>query len=139
MGGGTGTGPESLEEKAVEIIVHGDLQKIVQILGSVKSVSGFNKDLESLYSNQKVLYINLNPKTSTKKNYVGLLKFQGSSPVRGGDIIKAGLSLGSYSEESGGGYILYLGILKKDGSFGRIDYEDGYNPMHDDARRLGLC
>ena len=129
MGGGTGTGPESLEEKAVEIIVHGDLQKIVQISGSVESISGYNKE------NQKFLHIKL----KTRNPYVGLLKFQGTSPVRGGDIIKAGLSLGSYSEESGSGYILYLGILKKDGSFGRIDYEDGYNPMHDDARRLGLC
>lgn len=134
MGGETGTETKTLEEKAVEIIFKGDPHKIVQILGSVKSVSGFNKDLEFLYSNQKVLYINL----KTIKNYVRLLKFYGTSPVRGGDIIKAGLILNAYSEKDGSGYLLYLGILKQDGSFGRIDYMDDYTPMHDDAKRLGL-
>ncbi|MBA7598176.1 hypothetical protein ES703_05187 [subsurface metagenome] len=127
---------KDLEEKAVEIRVRGDLHKIVQILGSVESVSGFNKD-------QKFLDINL----KTIKNYVGLLKFYGTSPVRGGDIIKAGLVLNvyygkrwqrTYSKKDGSGSLLYLGILKQDGSFGRIDFMDGYNPMHDDAIKLGL-
>jgi hypothetical protein len=131
---------KSLEEKAVEIEIDKNLIKVVSIECSVESVSGYNKPIEinimsdTIY--QKKLHITLDPKTSTED--IGLLKFQGTSPVRGGDNIKAGLILDKYSEKYEGGNILYLGILKQDGSFGRIDYMDGYNPMHGDASKLGL-
>jgi len=121
---------KDLEKKAVEIIVRGDPHKIVQILGSVESVSGFNRP-------QEFLHIVLDPKTSTPEK-IGLLKFQGTSPVRGGDRIKVGLILDEYFEKHGVGNILYLDVLKQNGSFGRRDFMDGYNPMQKDIEKLGL-
>ena len=119
---------KDLEEKAVEIEVNEDLQKIVQIVGSVESVSGFNE--------RGFLHINSDFKISP----IGKirLKFKGTSPVRGGDRIKAGLILSQYFEEEGEGDLLYLGILKQDGSFGRIDYADDYNVLPWAIKELGL-
>jgi len=130
MGGGTGTGPKSLEEKAVEIEVQGDPQKIIKIQGSVESVSGFN-------AGQKFLHISLDSKTSTPEK-IGLLKFYGESPVRRGDIIRAGLILEEDVKEYGTGRALYVEIMEKDGSLTRRDFMDGYNPMQHDVEKLGL-
>jgi len=144
---------KNLEEKAVEIEVEkGVLKKIVKIEGSVDRVSGFNEPIgispttplttigqpikSYITGYQKKLQIVLDSKTSTHK--ISLLKFQGTSPVRDGDRIKAGLILDEYFERHQIGNILYLGMLKQDGSFGRIDYMDGYNPTHGDASKLGL-
>ena len=141
---------KDLEEKAVEIRIQGDLQKIVKIEGSVDRVNGFNEPIKIIPSPsikqilggsdtigyQKKLQIVLDSKTSTHK--ISLLKFKGTSPVRDGDRIKAGLILDEYFERHRIGNILYLGMLKQDGSFGRIDYMDGYNPTHGDASKLRL-
>jgi len=143
---------KDLEKKAVEVEIDKNLIKVVSIECSVESVSGFNKPVKIspttphtiigqpirsyLTGYQKKLHITLDPKTSTEN--IGLLKFQGTSPVRGGDNIKAGLILDKYSETYEGGNILYLGILKQDGSLERVDFMDGYNPTHGDAKKLGL-
>jgi hypothetical protein len=122
---------KDLEEKAVEIRLHGDIQKIVETKGSVIRVSGFNKE------DQKRLHIVLDSRTSTPEK-IELLKFYGESPVRGGDTISAGLILDQYSEKGGRGYILYLEILKQDGSLERIDFMYNYDPSLEDTKKLGL-
>lgn len=141
---------KDLEKKAVEIEINKNLIKVVSVEGSVKSVSGFNKPIEIKISTgsigeapnshitgyQKKLNIILDPNTSTED--IELLKFQGTSSVKGGDRIKAGLILDDYFKRRGIGTILYVGILKQDGSFGRIDYIDGYNPMQHEVIKLGL-
>jgi hypothetical protein len=128
MGGGTGTGPKSLEEKAIEIEIGGKPTKVVSVEGLVESVSGYNKPIE------------ISP--TTAKTVIGKsissLKFKGTSPVRTMDIIRAGLILDKDFERVRIGDILYLGILKQDRSFGRIDYIDGYTPTQQDIERLGL-
>ena len=143
---------KDLEEKAVEIEINKTLTKVVSVEGSVEFVEGFNEPVEisSITSStitgktissyltgyQKKLHIALDPESNPKE--IELLKFKGTSPVREGDTIKAGLILDEYSKRYRIGNILYLGLLKKDGSFGRVDYADGYNPTQGDAKKLGL-
>ncbi len=142
---------KDLEKKAIKIRVHGDLQKIVQIWGSVEFVEGFNEPIKisSITSStitgktissyltgyQKKLHIALDPESNPEE--IKLLNFKGTSPVRGGDKIKVGLILDEYFERYRIGNILYLGILKQEGSSERIDYMDGYNPTQGDAKKLG--
>jgi len=147
---------KKLEEKAVEIFLNKTDEiptKVVSVEGSVESVSGFNEPIKIspvtplttigqpiksyITGYQKKLHIVLNPKTSTPEK-IGLLNFQGTSPVRGGDRIKAGLILDEYFEKHGVGNILYLDILKQGGFFWRRDFVDGYNPMQNDIEKLGL-
>jgi len=144
---------KNLEEKAVEIEIDKNLIKVVSVEGSVKSVSGFNKPIKIspitpstsfgksirsyLTGHQKRLQIALYPETSTPEK-IGLLKFKGTSPVRKGDLIKAGLILGEDVEKYGTGDALYIDIFEKDGSLVRRDFMDGYNPTHGDAKKLGL-
>ena len=143
---------KDLEEKAVEIEINKNLTKVVSVEGSVKSVSGFNKPIKIspvtpstsfgkpipsyLTGHQKRLQIALDSKTSTYK--IGLLKFKGTSPIRKGDHIKAGLILGEEIEKYSTGDALYIDIFEKDGSLVRRDFMDGYNPTHGDAKKLGL-
>ena len=138
----TGTLSKNLEEKAVEIEINETLTKVVSVEGSVESVSGFNEpiilkiDHTTIVGYQKKLHINLDPETSTE--CIGLLKFKGTSPVKGGDRIKAGLILEEYFKRYRIGNILYLEVLKQDGCLERRDFIDGYNPIHGDAKKLGL-
>ena len=143
---------KNLEEKAVEIDINETLTKVVSVEGSVESVSGFNEPIKMspttphtiigqpiksyIIGYQKKLHINLDPETSTE--CIGLLKFKGTSPVKGGDRIKAGLILEEYFKRYRIGNILYLEVLKQDGCLERRDFIDGYNPIHGDAKKLGL-
>jgi len=143
---------KNLEEKAIEIEINKDLTKVVPVEGSVEFVEGFNEPIKisSITSStitgktissyltgyQKELHIALDPESNPEE--IKLLKFKGTSPVRGGDRIKVGLILDEYFERYKIANILYLGILKQDGSSERIDYMDGYNPTQGDAKKLGL-
>jgi len=146
----------SLEEKAVEIKVEGIPKKVVEVRGVVGDVQGFNELIRMnltpeqmlagpppLY--QKFLSISLEPETCI----INLLRFKGTSPVKGGDIIRAGLILGENVEKGCTGEALYVDILEEDrysgrrvleegGSLARRDFIDGYNPTHSDAEKLGL-
>ena len=144
---------KNLEEKAVEIEVQGVVKKVVEIKGSIIYVNGFNKPIEisptttktiigkpipsHITGYQKELNIVLNPMTSTNKTV--LIKFKGTSPVREGDRIEAGLILDKDFKKYKVGEIIYLGILNQDGFPGRRDFIDGYNLTPNDAKKLGLA
>ena len=145
---------KNLEEKAVEIEIQGVVKKVTEINGLVKNVSGYNKPIKikdhsigsitryldfQTTGYQKELLIFSDSKISTDEIISLNFSFRGTSPVRGGDRIKVGLILDKdieiiYRTRN----ILYLGILNQNGSLGRIDYEEGYTPLVNDIKKLGL-
>jgi hypothetical protein len=152
MGGGTGTGPKSLEEKAVEVEVNGVPTKVVSIEGFVTFVKTFSEPITISPKSplipfgqpiksyrvgyQKKLHISLDPEKSTEN--IGLLKFKGTSSVEGGDHVRASLILEEYIEKSGTGEVLYIEKIGSNGIATRRDYMDGYKPTRDDLEKLRL-
>ena len=133
---------DALEQKAVEIKVGGEKKEISEIEGVVKDVYGFNELIKikpkgheifagpppSYY--QRHLSISLDSETST--HHIPQIKFIGTSPVRGGDRIRAGLIVDSaFPKEA-----IYVGILKEDDSYERIDFMNGYDPQQEDTEKL---
>jgi len=147
MGGETGTGTKTLEEKAVEIEVQGDIKKVVEIKGLVDCVKGSSEPIfippriairpRSTYLTgyKRNLHITLDPKSSGYN--IRSIKFEGTSSVKGGDMIKAGLILEENRESYEGLGVLYIEILDND-FFVRRDLMDGCGLMHKDARKLGI-
>ncbi len=144
-------GSQTLEEKAVKVRIGKVMKDIVEVKGSVIWVEGFNEPFEIMLKPgtmivddhlprvtgyQKKLHIALDSETSTYG--IGLLKFMGTSPVRRGDNITAGLILGENVEKSGEGEALYVSMWGDDEFLIRRDYMDGYDPLHNEAKRLGL-
>ena len=138
-------------EEAVKVCIGKVVKDIVEVKGSVIWVEGFNEPFEIMLNPgtmmvddhlpritgyQKELHIALDEEISTYG--IGLLKFRGTSPVRRGDNITAGLILGENVEELGVGEALYVSIWGDDEFLIRRDYMDGYNPLHNEAKRLGL-
>ena len=115
----------ALEERAVEISINGKKKKVSVIEGMVKGVEG--------YGNQ--LRISLDPEKTTYE--IRLIEFNGQSPVRRGDRIKAGLIVHpEFPKEA-----VYIGLLKDafpNSVYERIDCMRGYEPLHVDARKMGL-
>lgn len=132
-----------LDKKTIPIWIEGKLRKIVEIGGVVSRVYGVNRPIKMVSSveqmlggaemgHQKHLNIHLFPETSTDD--VSLINFKGTSPVIGGDCIKAGLIVNPSPLEE----VIYVGILREDGSYKRIDFMDGFEPLMVESRKLGL-
>ena len=123
----------SLEEKAVEVKIDGVQKKVVCINGIVSSVTG---RCDTVRNYTRALSIGLNG--WAKEQGVVLLEFRGTSPVRKGDIIRAGLVLGEDIEKRGSGEALYIEITDEHGHRARLDFRDGYNLTYNDSGKIGL-
>jgi len=119
---------ENLKKKSVEVTVNGHKRKIVEIEGQVEYVEGYSerielnpahlgtvirapmptrvRDMFRLTGYQKSLFIYIESKSGIES-----LVFEGDSPVRRGDLIRAGIFLNSPNIEDGMGEVLYLGII----------------------------
>jgi len=129
MGGGAGTVMmgvnDALEEKAVNVNINGKKTKVSAIEGVVRGVTGFNNGLDVFLDPEKTTY------------RISLIMFDGVSPVRMGDRIRAGLIV----TPEFGKKAVYLGLMKdasSNSAYERIDFMNGYDPLHVDWKKFGL-
>ena len=116
---------DALEQNAVEVNVEGKRVKISRIEGRVTAVNNSGNELK----------ISLDLKQTDYG--INLIVFQGASPVRRGDRIRAGLIVHSaFPKEA-----VYLGLMhdaSKNSVYERIDCKRGYAPLTKDWTKMGL-
>ena len=115
----------ALEEKAVEINIKGKRKKVSAIEGMVQGVTGADNQLSIFLDPEKTTY------------GIRLIRFNGVSPVRRGDRIKAGLIVDQeFPKEA-----VYIGLLKDashNSIYERIDCMRDYDSLHVDWKKMGL-
>ena len=113
-----------LEGNVVELDIDGKRVKVDAVKARVNHVSGWSSDEWG-----RILQISF----EGHRNDVGMVRFQGDSPVRAGEMIRAGVIINDYLGETGIGNAIYINLLEA----GRLDYMHGYNPSTGDADKLG--
>ena len=92
--------------------------KVVNIEGHVRSA-----EIKADYSYKRCLHIYLDPET--QKEGITQLNFDGTSPIRGGDKIRAGLILNETVKKNGGAAeAFYVEIINQNGHYLRRDFRD---------------
>ncbi len=119
-----------LEERDVEVDINGKKTEISTIEGMVLGVTGFNDGLHVSLDSEKTTY--------GKTTYsISRIIFDGISPVRMGDRIRAGLIVTPEFDKKA----VYLGLMKdasSNSAYERIDFMNGYDPLHVDWKKMGL-